>query len=268
MLNKTKKLLRLGLRRRPRFTNSFWFRFNNHRLSRRSNSLSKVYLQPIPPDGGNVAHFYHFIFDLALPLYFLTKKLNRKTTLYVDDFGPASQRLLDLFPERVVVQPRETAGSMPILPMVGMNPKLVDIPTAIIDEFVAYVWQRLGCRALSGADKLLLVERLPPTGYFSQQSGARRSGAERRAIRNHAELARAVGALARPELDFMNVQLETVSLKEQIEIFNKAKIVLAQHGAALANCLWMDKRSIIVERNSEPEADHFVRASKLREHKY
>lgn len=215
-----------------------------------------------------MAHYYHFLFDLVMPFYCLQRNVHAETLFYIDDVDLASQRLQELFPDQIVVYGQERDPRIPTFPMVGLNPKVVDIPPDIIDEFVKFVWERLDCAYPSSRDKVLLVERLPPTQRFLKHRGDRRSGAERRAISNHAELANALGALTRPEFDFLNVHLETMPFKEQVEMFGRAQVLIAQHGAALANCLWMNKGSTIIEINSEPQADHFARASKLRAHNY
>ena len=42
-------------------------------------------------------------------------------------------------------------------------------------------------------------------------------------------------------------ELEQVLLRDQVELFARAKVLVAQHGAALANMIWMKPGGRIVE---------------------
>ena len=46
---------------------------------------------------------------------------------------------------------------------------------------------------------------------------------------------------------FKNVILEKLSFKEQVQLFNDAKIVIGQHGAGLVNSFWCQKNTVLIE---------------------
>ena len=49
------------------------------------------------------------------------------------------------------------------------------------------------------------------------------------------------------KFEFYNLKLENIPFKEQIEYFDSATLVIAQHGAGLANLLWMQEKTVVVE---------------------
>jgi len=67
------------------------------------------------------------------------------------------------------------------------------------------------------------------------------TGAERRSLQNHQEIARVLKEKYKGE--FVNVILEDMSLEQQISLFIGAQIVIGQHGAGLCNIIWMTKAS-------------------------
>jgi capsular polysaccharide biosynthesis protein len=48
-------------------------------------------------------------------------------------------------------------------------------------------------------------------------------------------------------LKCINISLEYLPIFEQFHLFNKAKLVIAQHGAALANIIFMKKKTQLIE---------------------
>jgi hypothetical protein len=68
----------------------------------------------------------------------------------------------------------------------------------------------------------------------------RTSGTQRRSIANHSVLAAFLANRFGPDR-FCNVVLERSSLYFQFKVFSQAKIVIAQHGAALSNIFFMRK---------------------------
>jgi len=114
----------------------------------------------------------------------------------------------------------------------------------------------------------LLIERLPPDRYFIEEAQIKGSGASRRSILNHDDLNSTLRSMVREPFVFHNLQLEKITFKEQVDYFSKAKVVIAQHGAGLANCVWMNPKSLVVELTSYINFDHFSIISKLKQHSY
>ena len=91
--------------------------------------------------------------------------------------------------------------------------------------------------------KILVVNRSPSNSFYSSEfnkhkltSGVDCSGLALRSIPNFDDMVSAI------KFKYDNVLVETsldgTSLLYQIELFNSADILVAQHGAALVNCLW------------------------------
>ncbi len=94
--------------------------------------------------------------------------------------------------------------------------------------------------------------------YVSDRAEAKTSGRQRRCIVNHQEL---VAALEQRFPGTHTVLLESLPLAEQIALFSTADIVIAQHGAALANMVWMRPEARLIEIRAIPSPvkwrDHF-----------
>jgi hypothetical protein len=93
--------------------------------------------------------------------------------------------------------------------------------------------------------KILVIDRGPPDRYFlSALAEIGGSGTQRRSIKNFNQMSEALTA------EFKNVRvdrLEGKSLSYQLALFQEADIVVAQHGAALANLVWAHPRIGTVE---------------------
>lgn len=50
---------------------------------------------------------------------------------------------------------------------------------------------------------------------------------------------------------FQMVELENISLKDQVELFKESKIVIGNHGAGLSNIMFMEKKQTVIELKSE-----------------
>ena len=126
---------------------------------------------------------------------------------------------------------------------------------------VLYVRERLGpsiethCKRLNAewqnSPRVLVVERCEPDPYyFSCLAELKGGGTTRRKIANHAEL------LARLTAEFgqiRNSTLETLGLAGQIALFQTADVVVAQHGAALSNIVWMRRGAHVFELIHAPQ---------------
>ncbi len=89
--------------------------------------------------------------------------------------------------------------------------------------------------------RILLVERAAASTGASELGA--RSGADRRSVPNVADVAAALRAIG----DLRVQAMEGLTLSEQIRLFREADIVVAQHGAALANMLWTRPGTRLVE---------------------
>jgi hypothetical protein len=91
----------------------------------------------------------------------------------------------------------------------------------------------------------LLIQRGPALAFYnSERSEQKGSGQDRRSIANHDELYR---LLCVDDAHCLNVMPETLSLARQIALFSLADIIIAQHGAALANIVWARPNATVIE---------------------
>jgi len=246
-----------------RLTNRLRVQRNQSSILRLCARFQMIYLRVVPPPGGKGKpdHFYHFIFDLLLPLFKVISKAPDSTTFLVGGLGPFGAVLERAFPGRVqVLQPRLRLNEVPESKgkhsLVGMNPRNCFLFRREILVFRDHVVAALDAQRHPAPNRVLLIERLPPQQYYVEK-GKSTSGAGRRSIRNHAQLLDHLGTVFGPQVDVVNLHLENLSLCEQIHYFSSARIVIAQHGAALANIIWMQAETLVVELSSNPGDDHF-----------
>lgn len=234
----------------------------HQRIVNLAKSHDEIYLLPEPPRRakGHIEHYYHFVFDLLLPLSLLIKQLPTSTTLLLPPFG-IFERYLDLiYPGRTRrVAEERVDKKVPRNRFVGMNPNRVELGDEMLAEFRDTVMLALGIKPCEKPDKVLLIERMPPDEYFRTQSNIRGGGSARRAILNHAELQQALQKSVDKRFNFMNVRLEEITFAEQVALFDSAIAVIGQHGAGLANNTWMKPGGQVYEIAAVPEgrSTHF-----------
>jgi hypothetical protein len=193
---------------------------------------------------GSVQHFYHFLFGYLLPVSSWLQEegtekfsvrdcgtMNRWWKLLGDDIdleilspGKALQRLL-----------QHEQSSVSLAPL--------DDPSTYCEELLTH-FRSMG-HAYAGIDisiptETLLVDRAPGDAFFaSSESEIEGSGRERRSLPNASE----IGAALRAPLTY----LEYLSPLEQIRLLASTHLLIAQHGAALANMVWMPPGGRVVE---------------------
>ena len=236
-----------------------------------SKSNKLILLQPTPPKlcGGNIEHYYHFIFDLVLPLNRLIQKLPKDNIFLLNDFGIFTNRLEDLFPGRThILSDNTRPKKVKAAPLLGMNPRCVYLSPQELEDFSFNIKHNLGIDHNAPWNQILHIEPIHPHPFYVDNAKKKGAGATRRSILNHTELCTMIQKSVKDGYQFSNLQLENISFRQQVECFNKSKIVFAQHGAGLANCIWMKPNSIVVEFSNNVSLDHFRTISKLKKHKY
>jgi hypothetical protein len=104
----------------------------------------------------------------------------------------------------------------------------------------------IGAVSLGGEvrPRILFIERgTADPFYATERAESKGAGAGRRAIANHMELK----GLVDSHFHCTGLQLEGATLAEQIALFQDADMVIAQHGAALSNLVWMRPGTTIIE---------------------
>ncbi|MEM9905555.1 MAG: glycosyltransferase family 61 protein [Cyanobacteria bacterium P01_D01_bin.44] len=242
---------------------------NQRKILKFAKSNKLIFLEPTPPPrgSGSIENYYHFIVDTVLPLYFVLTQTPADVIFIIRGLGIHADKLRQLFSNRIKVEDKTNIQrGFKTSALVGMNPRFVNVNSSDLEKFKGDICSYLKVDQNSQSNRILLIERLPPDPYFI--ATGHESGSSRRSILNHGELASALKSMVKAPFEFHNIQLEKISFEEQVDYFDKALVVIAQHGAGLANCIWMKQNSIVIELNSREELEHFKVISKLREHHY
>ena len=156
--------------------------------------------------------------------------------------------LVQLFGERIdILQNFEAIDENEVVDLIGMNPIKVDISAGQIKNFRAFIYYKLNFVPAKKPNKILLIERLPSDDSYLKDTERRGAGATRRSIKNHEELEQTIRSMVASSYEFHNLTLENMSLEEQLTYFDSAAVVIGQHGAGLANMLWMQEKTAVVE---------------------
>jgi hypothetical protein len=254
---------------RIRVRNLISVRKNQAQILKLSKSEKRILLKP-KTLGGNVEHYYHFILDLALPLNNLINKTSPKNVFLVENnLGPFTERLLQLYPDRVEIldrgaRHREICSAH----LIGMNPRHVLLTKNTLEKFRKDTCHRLQIGQSIKPSKILLIERLPPEEYFLTKAKIKGGGALRRSILNHEALVSKLQTIVKYPSNFYNLRLEKLPFQEQIELFDKAAVVVAQHGAGLTNCIWVRSGGVVIEIGDNNNNHAFRKISQLRNLQY
>jgi hypothetical protein len=92
---------------------------------------------------------------------------------------------------------------------------------------------------------VIMINRLAPhTFYSTSESEIQGAGSSRRSVPNYNEL---VHAVTENGFNVINCSLEGKSLAWQIALFESARIIIAQHGASLANLVFSKPGTSVLE---------------------
>ena len=231
----------------------------------------------------SITHYYHFFFGAMIPL--LEYHLENKCAGYsiATDVGPMKTLLCEL-PLNIVgiVGPdaslrRSDAGLY--ADHVALPAYDIFIESKFHDQYVPHLRQRTirdiiklfeetmppYIRQVPTFD-ILLIERTHRETYYTAIETDERnvaSGASLRSILNHRQLEQALSAKYGPR--FGNIFLERTGVYYQYHMFRNAKVVIAQHGAALSNIAFMRPESTVIEFNPPSDfikLEHFKATSR------
>lgn len=241
--------------------------------------MPNVCLLDIRNNGGSVEHYYHFLLGYLLPLCaYAEQRDDDGTILLARGCGPLSRIVREVEIPGLILCERqshsmllqgaeETGGQTIELFGLDCSPDLRNYDPDQFAEIAAratrYIRRRLGRRIdalreeleanwLSTPRVMVIRRENPDPYYFSELAETKGGGITRRFIANVDEL---IAALNAGFEQTSTVSLEHQPLAEQIALFQTADIVVAQHGAALSNVIWMRPDTHVFEflHNS---ADH------------
>ena len=216
---------------------------------------------------GSVEHYYHFLLGFLFPLaikHSSLRSLGFQGPVFVRSCGPMDRILkecgfsgVDIL-ERVEHLRNLSRSSFASWQLrqetaYGMDFFNGDYPVAQILQAAKVIRSqlkdRLCLRSLSETgnvtkSKVLLISRSVDPFFNSDNAEIRTSGSQRRSIENFTEVRMALEAACG---DVANVVLENMTLSEQITLFSSSDIVVAQHGAALANIVWCRPGTRVIE---------------------
>jgi len=207
--------------------------------------------------GGSVENYYHFILGFVAPVLMRPATPSGEQSFLAKSCAVLDEKFLELGVEDVTLLPRnvwqqlEKLGGHQVFTLAGLDRKfgLKDATPAYLGQQIAAlraeIFRRLRIPDLPGRPGVLFVNRGAPLDhYLSKHAEAKLSANVRRSIPNMNEIVAAAAAAGlSPEL----VYLESATLRAQVSLFSTARIVVAQHGAALVNMLWMRPGSLVVE---------------------
>lgn len=245
--------------KRARKSSEQLIRSNQEKIIALAEEENQIRLDPKPLlRRGSIEHYFHFVFDLLMPISLILPKVPQEVTFYVYPFGVLEGILNRLFEGRVkVANPNEEVR---VTDLVGMNPLMADLSLFPISKLKQTVFQDLSLEESSNPHRVLLIERTTPSEYYQSEARSKGGGSSRRSIVNHTELQESMANAINDNFEFMSLRLEETSFEDQVRYFNSAALVIAQHGAGLANILWMQPGTCVVEIGLEAKV-HFQRLS-------
>ena len=192
----------------------------------------EVYRLRIARSSGYVSHYFHFIMDFVWPIFHWLD----------NDAGWVEDK----------------RDSAPRIELRGCNSRFRDYLRAFgslaaarqsVEAFRSYLYRRFRCSE-GNPKTIMLIERA---------WGKSNRGATRRSIINHNELKQSLETYcAQHRVLFRNIKLESMTFPEQFRLFSGNGIVIGQHGAGLANAMWLTPReSSLIELADERSPDHF-----------
>lgn len=209
---------------------------------------------------GTITHYYHFFYGVLVPLILYHLKHKETNFIITDNLGPMLKILYEI-PLNILFKCENPQKFKKIIPLDNFRSKYFfrkesnkmsyEDKIKICNFFKLNVPEYIKCNK---SYDIVLIERGSDPKYkllnYSKdhpllQKLGTKSGSERRAIRNHREICL---ELEKDYGDkFKNIVLENTSIYYQYHIFSNAKLIIAQHGAALANVIFMKDFNNVLE---------------------
>lgn len=244
---------------------------------------------------GSITHYFHFFYGVLIPMileHIKNKKNNEQISFIIgDDLGNMLKLLLQIpfnlnlknyvknFDELDIET--KFLSPMDIHPAVTKNDlKLIKKGWAQILTFEIYKKINIfmqNCITKYEINlfsnnynnnnneikkKIVIIERKKQKGFSTitydkneYTKIMKTSGSERRSIINHNEFVNLIKNYFGNNYEIINISTEYMALFEQYTLFNEADIVFAQHGAALANILFMRENTNVIEIVSKIKLD-------------
>ena len=216
----------------------------------------------VVPDqwSGSVQEFYHFLLGYFVPLVRWSERNPRKP-FSVRDCGPMNP-WFDLLPGNLNLEVL-TPGDMLHLFAARSRPSIVlrgmDDPNRLhsgdVKSFRSLVGTANGVEVASDGPRVSVIARLS-SGSFNKTPAAQ-VPASGRDVRSTPNLSQLATALLEPteDLTWGIADAAEIPPQGQLELFASTTVLVGQHGAGLANMVWMPPGGAVVEIQP-PRPDH------------
>lgn len=210
------------------------------------NSLSVLQARVVPANiTGDVDHFYHFLLGLLLPFLVSQKEFFPKREYHFPDLGPMNRHLtwLNELGIKIKVDSQDETETQLLseISCIGWDhPSTYTFGEFELARDTLLELMQFPKPSPNLEPRVLIIDR----GLANYDDRERKSnGTSRRSIPNLPVLYSRLDPIVEVKL----VILEDLSLRDQIELFSEADIVIAQHGAALSNLVWSRPSTWVIE---------------------
>ena len=227
---------------------------------------------------GSITHYFHFLYGVFIPLVLEYQKYSKQYENVVfiigDDVGPMLRILMqlpidiklkifmpnynDLDVEVMYLAPMDIHPTRNKNDIIRVNKMwAMQITYDIYKEINLCMqnWIKNNVMVVNNKEiyDIVIIERKTNKSYSTIQIADNKwkdimltSGSERRSIINHNEVVSEVKKIFKNK-SIINISLEYLSLFDQYLLFSNAKLVIAQHGAALGHIIFMNNSSHVIE---------------------
>ena len=203
----------------------------------------------VHPDNriGRLDGFFHYIIGYLAPTLYALRETQVNGSIGVEACGPFDRFWGEVRQHRIeVVEPQaEIVTTAPV----HLKPRGFDAPTG----HARTPWMPVRRSVLNAfeidttddkeshdaAPRILVIDR----AHVAAVAGAQARGRARRSVPNLPEIIEGLRGIGPVDV----VTFEDLSLREQILATRNADIIVAQHGAVMANLLWSRRRTHVIE---------------------
>lgn len=204
--------------------------------------------------GGSIEHYFHFMFGYFIPFI---NNADPSFEYIFADCGPVMNRLLVAVPGY-----RTKIHSLADKDFSTVRYKGYDsehFEGLDIESVRSRMFDIYGV-GFESEKKVLVVDRSPPHIFYETKAKIKTSGNSRRSVPNMIEVFEEIKAIFDSAVF---VRLEDMPIKNQMELFRNASCVVMQHGAAMANLIWCEKETTVVEIRSDFTNDYFKKMIRM-----